>query len=53
MGNKEEKCIVAGIFCVIVGVIGGGALIACTGRTSIVLGGLALGAGLSGTLNSL
>ena len=53
MGNKEDKCIVAGIFCVIIGVIGGGALIACSGRTAIALGGIALGAGLSGTVNSV
>lgn len=53
MGNKDEKCISAGIGSAGIGIIGGTLLVACTGGAALIVGGIALGAGISGTVNSI
>ena len=53
MGNKRDKCAVWGTISTVVAVAGGTALVVCTGGIALLVGGVALGAGISGTVNTV
>ena len=53
MGNNNDTCIVTGVGSTLVGVAGGVALVVCTGGAALLVGGVVLGAGISGTVNSI